>query len=221
HSSSHHPSGEAGDRDRLQPAQGLDCLAANSGRPGIAGGDLVEVEADREVVALPSQHHQVDGGGGDLSDRLHQPAQHSGSEGVATLGPRQGETGAAAPDAQGEALHGPTLAPRRTGSTADIPRPVEGGSRRSVFATELRAMARNSVAKILGCHRTANDISLLAMTISAPAALTHDDLGGTGSPVILLPGAGDTRQGHAALAEALRSAGHRVVDADLPGHGGS
>lgn len=59
------------------------------------------------------------------------------------------------------------------------------------------------------------------MTVSTTSALAFDDLGGTGPPVVLLPGAGDIRQGHASLAEALRSAGHRVVDADLPGHGAS
>ncbi|HSJ36422.1 MAG TPA: alpha/beta hydrolase [Acidimicrobiia bacterium] len=59
------------------------------------------------------------------------------------------------------------------------------------------------------------------MVIRTSTALTFDDLGGTGPPLILLPGAGDTRQGHASLADALRSVGKRVVDADLPGHGGS
>ncbi|MGH2392790.1 MAG: alpha/beta fold hydrolase [Candidatus Limnocylindria bacterium] len=51
--------------------------------------------------------------------------------------------------------------------------------------------------------------------------LAHDDSGGPGRLVLLLPGAGDLRSENRFLALALASAGHRVVSADLPGHGGS
>lgn len=50
--------------------------------------------------------------------------------------------------------------------------------------------------------------------------LAFDDRG-IGRPVVLLPGAGDVRSEHRFLAEHLAASGHRVVTADLPGHGGS
>jgi pimeloyl-ACP methyl ester carboxylesterase len=51
--------------------------------------------------------------------------------------------------------------------------------------------------------------------------LAHDDTGGTGPLVLLVPGAGDIRSEYRFLAPALAEAGYRVVTADLPGHGGS
>lgn len=51
--------------------------------------------------------------------------------------------------------------------------------------------------------------------------LAHDDTGGAGPCVVLLPGAGDVRSEHRLLATALAEAGYRVVTADLPGHGES
>ena len=51
--------------------------------------------------------------------------------------------------------------------------------------------------------------------------LAHDDLGGGGPLVILLPGAGDLRSEYRYLARGLSEAGYRVVIADLPGHGDS
>lgn len=53
------------------------------------------------------------------------------------------------------------------------------------------------------------------------AQLAYDDTGGPGGLVVLLPGAGDVRSEYRFIVEALASAGHRVVTADLPGHGGS
>ncbi|MFO7549180.1 MAG: hypothetical protein R6X29_09975, partial [Acidimicrobiia bacterium] len=51
--------------------------------------------------------------------------------------------------------------------------------------------------------------------------LAHDDSGGDGPLVVLLPGAGDLRSEHRFLAPPLVAAGYRVVTADLPGHGES
>jgi len=51
--------------------------------------------------------------------------------------------------------------------------------------------------------------------------LAHDDTGGTGPLVVMLPGAGDLRSEYRFLVDRLRGAGHRVVTADLPGHGDS
>ncbi len=51
--------------------------------------------------------------------------------------------------------------------------------------------------------------------------LAHDDLGGAGPLVVLLPGAGDVRSENRFLVERLHTAGYRVVNADLPGHGES
>lgn len=51
--------------------------------------------------------------------------------------------------------------------------------------------------------------------------LAYDDTGGDGRLLILLPGAGDLRSEHRLLAPLLRARGHRVVTADLPGHGES
>lgn len=51
--------------------------------------------------------------------------------------------------------------------------------------------------------------------------LAHDDTGGGGKLVVLLPGAGDVRSEHRFLAPILAGAGYRVVTADLPGHGES
>jgi pimeloyl-ACP methyl ester carboxylesterase len=51
--------------------------------------------------------------------------------------------------------------------------------------------------------------------------LAYDDTGGTGPLVVLLPGAGDVRSENRFLVERLAAAGHRVVNADLPGHGSS
>lgn len=51
--------------------------------------------------------------------------------------------------------------------------------------------------------------------------LAHDDTGGDGRPVVLLPGAGDLRSEYRFLVDPLASAGYRVIVADLPGHGDS
>lgn len=60
------------------------------------------------------------------------------------------------------------------------------------------------------------------MTISQHAPLlSYDDTGGDGDLVVLLPGAGDVRSEHRGLSRLLAEAGHRVVAADLPGHGDS
>lgn len=51
--------------------------------------------------------------------------------------------------------------------------------------------------------------------------LAHDDTGGSGRLVVLLPGAGDLRSEHRFIAGPLAAAGFRVITADLPGHGES
>jgi pimeloyl-ACP methyl ester carboxylesterase len=51
--------------------------------------------------------------------------------------------------------------------------------------------------------------------------LAHDDFGGDGKLVVLLPGAGDLRSEYRFLEKPIASAGYRVVTADLPGHGDS
>lgn len=52
-------------------------------------------------------------------------------------------------------------------------------------------------------------------------ALAHDDTGGPGRLVLMLPGAGDLRSEYRLLAGRVAAAGYRVVTADLPGHGES
>lgn len=56
-------------------------------------------------------------------------------------------------------------------------------------------------------------------TDSSP--LAYEDSGGSGRPVILLPGAGDLRTENRFLAAMLIDAGFRTIQADLPGHGRS
>jgi pimeloyl-ACP methyl ester carboxylesterase len=51
--------------------------------------------------------------------------------------------------------------------------------------------------------------------------LAHDDSGGTGRLVVMLPGAGDVRSEYRFVRSPLVDAGYRVVTADLPGHGDS
>lgn len=51
--------------------------------------------------------------------------------------------------------------------------------------------------------------------------LAHDDTGGDGRLIVLLPGAGDVRSENRFLVELLAAAGHRVINVDLPGHGES
>lgn len=51
--------------------------------------------------------------------------------------------------------------------------------------------------------------------------LAHDDTGGSGRLVVLLPGAGDLRSEYRFIAGPLAAAGFRVITADLPGHGES
>lgn len=53
------------------------------------------------------------------------------------------------------------------------------------------------------------------------ASLAHDDTGGDGRLVVMLPGAGDVRSEYRFLTDPLVAAGFRVVTADLPGHGES
>ncbi len=53
------------------------------------------------------------------------------------------------------------------------------------------------------------------------AQLAHDDTGGPGPLVVMLPGAGDLRSEYRFVVDALVTAGNRVVTADLPGHGDS
>jgi pimeloyl-ACP methyl ester carboxylesterase len=55
----------------------------------------------------------------------------------------------------------------------------------------------------------------------AQPSLAYDDVGGNGHPILLLPGAGDLRSEYRFVVESLRAAGHRIVVADLPGHGES
>lgn len=52
-------------------------------------------------------------------------------------------------------------------------------------------------------------------------SLSFDDTGGPGRLLVLLPGAGDLRSEYRFLTDALHADGHRVVVADLPGHGDS
>src|SRR5690606_13591359 len=73
-----------------------------------------------------------------------------------------------------------------------------------------------------------NDIRFLPMehlpavdAVNSTPALAHDAPRGSGSLVVLLPGAGDVRSENRFLAASLIAAGHRVVTADLPGHGDS
>ena len=54
-----------------------------------------------------------------------------------------------------------------------------------------------------------------------PTVLAHDDTGGDGRLMVLLPGAGDLRSEHRFLSSLLAAEGFRVVTADLPGHGDS
>ena len=51
--------------------------------------------------------------------------------------------------------------------------------------------------------------------------LAHEDTGGGGRLMVLLPGAGDLRSEHRFLSSLLAAEGFRVVTADLPGHGDS
>lgn len=51
--------------------------------------------------------------------------------------------------------------------------------------------------------------------------LSHDDTGGGGRLLVLLPGAGDVRSEYRLLVGSLAADGYRVVTADLPGHGES
>lgn len=53
------------------------------------------------------------------------------------------------------------------------------------------------------------------------AQLAHDDTGGPGPLVVMLPGAGDLRSEYRFIVDTLATAGNRVVTADLPGHGDS
>jgi pimeloyl-ACP methyl ester carboxylesterase len=55
----------------------------------------------------------------------------------------------------------------------------------------------------------------------AATPLAYDDTGGSGRPVILLPGAGDVRSENRFLVPGLVEAGYRVINTDLPGHGNS
>lgn len=59
------------------------------------------------------------------------------------------------------------------------------------------------------------------MNVHMAQALAYDDTGGPGDLVVLLPGAGDLRSEYRFLVDRLVDAGHRVVSADLPGHGDS
>lgn len=59
------------------------------------------------------------------------------------------------------------------------------------------------------------------MSVSHIPEIAFTDTGGPGAPVVLLPGAGDIGAGYAPLVDSLRSAGARVIVADLPGHGDS
>lgn len=58
-------------------------------------------------------------------------------------------------------------------------------------------------------------------TPTSPTVLAHDDTGGPGRLVVLLPGAGDLRTEYRFMVDDLVAAGYRVVAADLPGHGDS
>lgn len=53
------------------------------------------------------------------------------------------------------------------------------------------------------------------------AQLAHDDSGGHGRLVVMLPAAGDLRSEYRLIVDRLASAGNRIVTADLPGHGDS
>lgn len=57
--------------------------------------------------------------------------------------------------------------------------------------------------------------------MNATTALAYDDTGGDGPLAVLLPGAGDLRNGYRDLVSRLAGEGWRVVTADLPGHGDS
>lgn len=55
----------------------------------------------------------------------------------------------------------------------------------------------------------------------AGGQIAYDDSGGSGSPIIMLPGMGALRSEYRFLAPPLHEAGYRVVTADLRGHGES
>lgn len=58
-------------------------------------------------------------------------------------------------------------------------------------------------------------------TVSADGGKLAYEVGGTGAPILCLPGMGDLRQEYDRLAPALVEAGFRVIVADLRGHGDS
>lgn len=51
--------------------------------------------------------------------------------------------------------------------------------------------------------------------------IAYDDTGGSGTPVVMVPGLGDVRQEYRFLVGPLQRAGYRVVTMDLRGHGDS
>lgn len=57
-------------------------------------------------------------------------------------------------------------------------------------------------------------------TSASNSRLAYDDMG-TGPAVLLLPGAGDLSSEYRLIVDPLVAAGHRVITADLPGHGRS
>lgn len=69
---------------------------------------------------------------------------------------------------------------------------------------------------------TYNRDGMRAVTTHVPhGLLAHDDTGGSGRLVVLLPSAGDLRSEYRFVVGRLVAAGCRVVTADLPGHGDS
>lgn len=228
--------------ETMEEARVTDWLVA----PGTAfkrGDVLLEVETDKTVVEVPAL---MDGtltaqlvAPGDMV-ALDQPIAEVEVAGATEALPPMGAKtpGAIAVGGQPETGGYPSTPPLRPTDVAHASPPPRGERMGSSFAQNAqatttaprpaaspaaRAAARKAGVDLALVYGTGRRGRIMAGDIGGAAmgGIALHDLGGTGTPIVLLHGLFDDHRGWRDLPRRLAGHGHRVLAVDLPGHGQS
>ncbi|MCF8486084.1 MAG: alpha/beta fold hydrolase [Rhodobacteraceae bacterium] len=207
--------------ETMEEAKVVDWLVA-VGAAFRRGDVLLEVETDKTVVEVPA-----------LTDGILRAQLVVAGETVALEHPiaeveveGAGDTPALAPATQ-QTTKAPSASPPLREAELAVTsayRPADATTGpRPAASPAARAAARKAGVDLSLVQGTGRRGRIMAADISAGAAgdIAVHDLGGTGTPIVLLHGLFDDHRGWRDLPRRLAALGHRVLAVDLPGHGQS